>query len=204
MKLRCFLPQDMAAVALGADEVAVALLTEAARRGLEVILTRTGTRGLFWLEPLLEVATPDGRIGYGPVSPGDIPGLLDAIVEDRGHPLSLGMVEAIPFLKRQTRLTFARAGIIDPLSIDDYRTHGGLRGVEQALALGPARIVETVTASGLRGRGGAGFPTGLKWHTTSEAPGAQKYIVCNADEGDSGTYADRMVMEGDPFMLIEG
>ena len=117
MKLRCFLPQDMAAVALGADEVAVALLTEAARRGLEVILTRTGTRGLFWLEPLLEVATPDGRIGYGPVSPGDIPGLLGAIVEDRGHPLSLGMVEAIPFLKRQTRLTFARAGIIDPLSI---------------------------------------------------------------------------------------
>jgi formate dehydrogenase iron-sulfur subunit len=160
MTLHCFLPRDMAAVALGADRVAAALTAGAAQRGLDLTLTRTGTRGLFWLEPLLEVATKDGRIGYGPLAPADVPGLLDAIVDGKTHGNALGPVEAIPFLKRQTRLTFARAGITDPLSVDDYREHGGLRGLERAVAMGPAKIVEAVTASGLRGRGGAGFPTG--------------------------------------------
>ncbi|HKM60851.1 MAG TPA: NADH-quinone oxidoreductase subunit NuoF [Acidisphaera sp.] len=204
MTMRCFLPRDMAAVALGADRVAAALTAEAARRGLDMALTRTGTRGLFWLEPLLEVATEGGRIGYGPLSADDVPGVLDAIMSGAEHGKGLGRVEAIPFLKRQTRLTFARAGITDPLSLEDYRAHDGLRGLERAVALGPAKIVEAVTQSGLRGRGGAGFPTGIKWRTVAEAPGARKFVVCNADEGDSGTYADRMVMEGDPFTLIEG
>src|SRR5690606_24100572 len=95
-------------------------------------------------------------------------------------------------------------GVIDPLSLDDYRAHGGLRGLEKAVATTPAQIVQTVTDSGLRGRGGAGFPTGIKWKTVHDAVADRKYIVCNADEGDSATFADRMIMEGDPFVLIEG
>jgi len=166
---------------------------------------RTGSRGLFWLEPMVEVEAPEGRIAYGPVTAGDVAGLLDAgLLRGAAHTLRIGRPETIPFLARQTRLTFARCGIVDPLSLDDYRAHGGLAGLEQARRLGPPATVEAVLKSGLRGRGGAGFPTGIKWKTTAEAVGDRKYIVCNADEGDSGTYADRMLMEGDPFSLIEG
>uniref|UniRef100_UPI0005B555C8 NADH-ubiquinone oxidoreductase-F iron-sulfur binding region domain-containing protein n=1 Tax=Rhizobium fredii TaxID=380 RepID=UPI0005B555C8 len=162
-------------------------------------------RGMHWLEPLVEVETAEGRIAYGPVKARDVASLLDAgLVSGGAHPLCLGKTEEIPFLKNQTRLTFARCGVTDPLSLDDYRGHGGLRGLEKAVSMAPAAIVAEVTESGLRGRGGAGFPTGIKWKTVLEAQGAQKYIVCNADEGDSGTFADRMIMEGDPFVLIEG
>ncbi|PLU08886.1 formate dehydrogenase, partial [Sinorhizobium medicae] len=162
-------------------------------------------RGMHWLEPLVEIETADGRVAYGPVKAGDVASLFDAGLTSGGaHPLCLGKTEEIPFLKRQTRLTFARCGVIDPLSLDDYRAHGGLRGLERAVVMQPAAIVAEVTESGLRGRGGAGFPTGIKWKTVLETPGARKYIVCNADEGDSGTFADRMIMEGDPFVLIEG
>ena len=192
---RCFVPRDAGALALGADEVAAAL----ACAGAEVV--RTGSRGLYWLEPMVEVATASGRVAYGPVRPADAPGLL----EGGAHPLRLGRPEDIPFLARQTRLVFARSGIVDPLSLDDYRAHGGLRGLSRALEIGPAATIEAVTKSGLRGRGGAGFPTGLKWRGAAEAPGARRrHIVANADEGDSGTFADRMLMEGDPFALIEG
>jgi formate dehydrogenase iron-sulfur subunit len=195
---RIFVPTDAAALALGADEVAAALLGKA-----EIV--RTGSRGLFWLEPMIEVETPEGRIAYGPVGKSDIPGLLEAgMLQGGAHPLRLGKPEELPFLARQTRFTFARCGIIDPLSLPDYRGMAGLRGLRRALETGPQHILEQVTKSGLRGRGGAGFPTGVKWKTTAEAAGEQKYIVCNADEGDSGTYADRMLMEGDPFALIEG
>src|SRR5262249_47032373 len=160
--------------------------------------------GLFWLEPMIEVETAQGRVAYGPVTPEDVERLF-AIGWLDGQPdrLCLGRPEDIPFLKRQTRYTFARCGIVERLSLADYRAHGGLRGLARALSLGPADIVDEVAKSGLRGRGGAGFPTGIKWKTTADAPAAQKYIVCNADEGDSGTYADRMLMEGDPFCLIE-
>jgi formate dehydrogenase iron-sulfur subunit len=127
-------------------------------------------------------------------------GLLEGTAQD----LRLGKPEEIPFLKRQTRLTFARCGVVDPLSFDDYRAHGGYRGLDKALSLAPAAVVAEVTRSGLRGRGGAGFPTGIKWKTVADTAADQKYIVCNADEGDSGTFADRMIMEGDPFVLIEG
>jgi formate dehydrogenase iron-sulfur subunit len=202
--MRIFVARDMAAVAVGADAVAVALRAEAARRGLDLTLTRTGSRGLFWLEPMLEVATPSGRMAYGPLAAGDVPSVLDAIAADTPHPLSLGPTEAISFLRRQTRLTFARCGVIDPLSLDDYFAHGGGRGLARARTFGTAGIVVEVTNSGLRGRGGAGFPTGIKWQTVAAATGGRKYIVANADEGDSGTYADRMLMEGDPFCLIEG
>jgi formate dehydrogenase iron-sulfur subunit len=190
--VKIFVPGDAAAVAVGADEVAAAV-------GDGVI--RNGSRGMFELEPLLEVDTPEGRIGYARVTPDDVPGILRL---GENHPSCVGPVEELPFLKRQTRLTFARCGITDPQSIAEYRAHGGFKGLERALALGPAATVEEVFDSGLRGRGGAGFPAGIKWRTAAAAPAEQKYIVCNADEGDSGTFADRMVMEGDPFMLIEG
>ena len=165
---------------------------------------RTGSRGLFWLEPLVEVETAAGRIGFGPVAVTDVASLFADGLPVASHPLCVGRPEEIPFLKRQTRITFARCGIVDPLSLADYRAHGGWRGMERARSLGPAATVEEVTKSGLRGRGGAGFPTGIKWKTVADTPADQKYIVCNADEGDSGTYADRMIMEGDPFVLIEG
>jgi len=205
MTTRIYIPRDAAALALGADRVAKALAREIEARKLDIAIVRNGSRGMHWLEPLVEVETAGGRIAYGPVKPSDITGLLDAgLVSGSDHPLCLGKTEEIPFLKNQTRLTFARCGVIDPVSLDDYRAHGGLKGLETAVAMAPADVVKQVTDSGLRGRGGAGFPTGIKWKTVLDASGPQKYIVCNADEGDSGTFADRMIMEGDPFVLIEG
>ncbi|WP_066818963.1 NADH-ubiquinone oxidoreductase-F iron-sulfur binding region domain-containing protein [Sphingomonas mali] len=190
---RVYVSKDMAAVALGADAVAEAL----SNAGAQVV--RTGSRGLFRLEPLVEVETPEGRVGFGPVAAADA-----ALVLDGGHPARLGDVSAMPFFARQQRFTFARCGVIDPLSLDDYEAHGGWRGLTAARALSPQAAIDAVKASGLRGRGGAGFPTGIKWQTVHDAPGPLKYVVCNADEGDSGTFADRMLMEGDPFCLIEG
>ena len=205
MKTRIFVPCDAAAVSVGADRVAQAISAELQARGIDAEIVRTGSRGLFWLEPMVEVATLIGRVAYGPVSAADVPSLFDQHFLSGGdHKLRLGAPEAIPYLARQERLTFARCGIVDPLSTADYRAHGGWRGLEAALKLTPAQIVEEVVASGLRGRGGAGFPTGIKWRTVLNTQAAQKYIVCNADEGDSGTFADRMLMEGDPFLLIEG
>jgi formate dehydrogenase iron-sulfur subunit len=197
-----YVPCDAAALAVGADKVAKEL---ALRLGERATIVRNGSRGLLWLEPMVEVATPDGRIAYGPVKPKDVEGLVAAgLLEGGAHPLRLGRPEEIPYLAKQSRLTFERCGLIDPLSLDDYRAHGGLAGLERALTLSDEAITEIVTESGLRGRGGAGFPTGIKWTTVRKAQADQKYIVCNADEGDSGTFADRMIMEGDPFVLIEG
>ncbi len=196
--MKIFVPMDSAAKALGADAVADAILAEASRSGLTVELVRNGTRGMIWLEPLVEVEGGQRRQAFGPVTPGDVPALLDGTLQ------GLGAVEDIPFFARQTRLTFARCGVIDPLDHGDYQAHGGLSGLHRALAMTGDEIVKEVTESGLRGRGGAGFPTGIKWNTVLEAKADRKYIVCNADEGDSGTFADRMIMEGDPFTLIEG
>ena len=205
MSARVFVPADSSALSVGADAVAGAILDEARRRGVDATIVRTGSRGLFWLEPLIEVETAAGRIGYGPVAPDEVARLFEAGFLTGGlHPKALGSVEDIPYLARQQRLIFARCGLTDPLSIDDYRRHGGLRGLEYALRLGPKATIEEILASGLRGRGGAGFPTGVKWRTTAGIEAEQKYVVCNADEGDSGTFADRMLMEGDPFLLIEG
>jgi formate dehydrogenase iron-sulfur subunit len=204
MTFRIFVPRDAGAVAVGADEVAHALEQAAAARGLAIDLVRTGSRGLYWLEPMVEVATPAGRVAFGPVTPADAASMLEAMLADGPHPLRLGLADEIPWLKRQTRLTFARCGVIDPRSLDDYRAHGGFQGFERALDLGPAATLAEVAASGLRGRGGAGFPTSIKWKTVADTTADQKYIVCNADEGDSGTFADRMIMEGDPFVVIEG
>ncbi|MGB7126712.1 MAG: NADH-quinone oxidoreductase subunit NuoF [Methylovirgula sp.] len=202
---RVFVPKDAAALAVGADKIAKRIGEIASERGEKVTLVRTGSRGMFFLEPLVEVENEAGRIAYGPVTPRDVASLFDAdFLAGGAHPLRIGRPEEHPFLARQTRLTFTRCGITDPLSLEDYAAHDGWRGLKRALEIGPAAIVTEVTQSGLRGRGGAGFPTGIKWKTVADTQSDRKYIVCNADEGDSGTFADRMVMEGDPFMLIEG
>ncbi|MBT8769286.1 formate dehydrogenase beta subunit [Metapseudomonas boanensis] len=198
-------PCDSIARAVGADDVAVALVREAERRQLSLDLRRTSSRGLYWLEPLVELETSEGRLGFGPVAPEDVPALLDALQGDAAaHPLALGLVEQLPYLKSQQRLLFARAGITRPLSLEDYRAQGGFEGLAKAVESSGEAIVASVLESGLRGRGGAAFPAGIKWRTVREAQAEQKYVVCNADEGDSGTFADRMLMEGDPFLLIEG
>ena len=199
--MKIYLPLDSAAVALEADEIAEAIRAHAHTKGVELTLVRNGSRGMVWLEPLAEVETPAGRMAFGPMTLADVPALFGDLA---AHPKALGLTEELPWLKAQTRLTFARVGVIDPLSLADYRAHGGLTGLERALGMAPADMVAEVTNSGLRGRGGAGFPTGIKWKTVSEAKADRKYIVCNADEGDSATFADRMLMEGDPFTLIEG
>jgi len=203
--VKIYVPRDSAALAVGAERVVKALQAEIAARHLDATIIRNGSRGLHWLEVLVEVETPRGRIAYGPVTAKDVPELVKAgMLDGMPHPLCQGMTEEIPFLKNQTRLTFARCGITDPLSLDDYKSLGGLVGLQRAVGMTGADVVKEVTESGLRGRGGAGFPTGIKWKTVHDAAGPQKYIVCNADEGDSATFADRMIMEGDPFVLIEG
>jgi len=205
MTTRIFVPRDAAALSVGAESVANTIAREASRRGAAVEIVRNGSRGMLWLEPFVEVATANGRIGYGPVTAADVPALFDAKFLDGGaHALRHGRVDDLPWLKKQTRLTFARVGVIDPLSVAEYEASGGLAGLRKALTMQPAAIVEEVVQSGLRGRGGAGFPAGIKWRTVLQTASEQKYVACNADEGDSGTFSDRMLMEGDPFALLEG
>lgn len=205
MMTKVYIPRDSSALSVGAEKVAIAVAKEAKSRGLDVEIIRNGSRGLYWLETMVEVATPSGRIAYGPVKEKDVTALFDAdFIHGKAHALSLGLTDEIDWLKKQQRLTFARVGITDPVSLDDYISHDGYQGLKNALKLSGADIVKAVTDSGLRGRGGAAFPTGIKWNTVLGCEADQKYIVCNADEGDSGTYSDRMIMEGDPFVLIEG
>ena len=205
MSVTLFVPCDSAALAAGADEVVDALHKEATARGVAIDVQRNSSRGMFWLEPLIEVVTPQGRMAYGPVAFEDVPSLFDADFLTGGkHALGLGLTDAIPYLAKQQRLTFARMGITRPLSLDDYAAHGGWAGLKNAVAMDGAAVVQELLDSGLRGRGGAAFPAGIKWRTVRGTTAAQKYVVCNADEGDSGTFSDRMTMEGDPYMLIEG
>ena len=203
--IKVFVPKDSCALSLGAEAVATAIARIAAEKGESIALVRNGSRGLYWLEPLVEVERPSGRYAFGPVQASDVESLFESgFLEGSDHPLFLGKTEEIPYLKHQQRLTFARVGITDPVSLEDYLAHEGYQGLRRALQMTPSAIVDEVTESGLRGRGGAAFPTGIKWRTVLGAEGDQKYIVCNADEGDSGTFSDRMIMEGDPFVLIEG
>lgn len=202
---KVFVPRDSAAISVGANRVAAEIEAIAAKQGLDVTVVRTGSRGMLWLEPLVEVETPAGRVGYANVSSEQISELITAgFLSGSSHDSCLGLVEELDFLKNQTRITFARAGVVDPISLADYEAHGGLVGLRNAIAMPTDSIVTEVTDSGLRGRGGAGFPAGIKWKTVAAAEDSQKYICCNADEGDSGTFADRMLMEGDPFTLVEG
>ncbi|WP_158965565.1 NADH-quinone oxidoreductase subunit NuoF [Paraglaciecola sp. L3A3] len=206
MSFTVFIPRDTSALAAGAHRISALIRAEAKNRQLDLNVIRNGSRGMFWLEPLIEVATKNGRIAYGPVTESDISSLFDAefYLGKPNHPLCLGQTENIPYLAKQQRLTFARAGIIDPVNITDYLQYDGFKGLQKALTLSSQATIDEVTSSGLRGRGGAAFPTGIKWQTVHDCPAEQKYIVCNADEGDSGSFADRLVMEADPFMLIEG
>ena len=205
MKITVYVPGDAAALALGADAVAEAIATGAAARGVDLRLVRNGSRGMVWLEPLVEVATPQGRIAYGPVTVDAVVALFDAgFLAGGAHPLCLGPTGEIPWLARQTRRVTPRLGVVDPKSLTDYVARGGGEGLRRARAMAPGAIVQAITDSGLRGRGGAAFPAGIKWRTVHDATATQKYIVCNADEGDSGTFSDRMLMEGDPYCLLEG
>ena len=205
MQTKIYVPRDSAAKSVGADQVANALAVECAARGINAEIIRNGSRGMLWLEPFVEVSLAEGRVGYGPVTVADVASIVDAgIVEGGDHPLRQGFTDDLPWLAEQTRFTFSRVGVIDPLSMDDYAQHGGLEGLRQALDWNQDQVISEVLASGLRGRGGAGFPAGIKWRTVYEATADMKYVCCNADEGDSGTFADRMLMEGDPFTLLEG
>jgi len=205
VSIRVYIPSDSSALSLGAESVASAVAVEAARRTADVTVVRNGSRGLFWLEPMLEVETARGRVAYGPVTVKDVASLFESgFLQGKPHPLLLGPTEQIAYLRKQDRLTFARVGITDPLSLADYAAHDGWKGLRAALAMDSATAVKQVTDSGLRGRGGAAFPAGIKWKTVLDTSAEQKYVVCNADEGDSGTYSDRMIMEGDPYVLIEG
>lgn len=196
--MKIYIPGDSAAQSIGSDLVAVAIAAEAAKRNLDITIVRNGTRGALWLEPLVEIEKDGKRIGYSNVTSDDAAAVLD------GSQPSIGDVDKFDWLVKQDRITYKRVGIIDPLSISDYEAHGGFKGLTRAQSMSQAEIVAEVTESGLRGRGGAGFPAGIKWKTVMEAQDDQKYICCNADEGDSGTFADRILMEGDPFTLIEG
>ncbi len=200
MSQRIYVPSDSTARSLGADAIADALKA----LPLDLDIVRSGSRGMFWLEPLVEIETADGRIGFANVAAEDIPSLFGERIPQDSHPHCIGLVENFAYLQNQLRLTSARIGIVEPVSLKDYREHGGFLGLEKAQKLSPQEIVDTVTESGLRGRGGAAFPTGIKWQTVLGAASDQKYIVCNADEGDSGTFVDRLIMECDPYVLIEG
>lgn len=205
MSVTLYIPLDTAAVAAGVEDLIPAIQAKADQQQQTITIVRNGTRGMLWLEPLIEVQTAQGRVAYGPVQLSDLNSLFEANwLQGGDHPLRQGLTEEIPYLKNQERLTFARVGITDPLSLEDYEANGGWVGLKQALTMSPQHIVQTVTDSGLRGRGGAAFPTGIKWNTVLNAQADQKYIVCNADEGDSGTFSDRILMEGDPYSLIEG
>ncbi len=205
MSVTVWVPRDAGALALGAEATANKLLAEARAAGVDVRLRRNGSRGLYWLEPMVEVECAEGRIAYGPVTERDVPDLVaKGLLKGAAHALRLGAIEEHPWLASQQRLTFLRVGRIDPLDLEAYRASGGYQGLARALELGPEATVNEVLESGLRGRGGAAFPTGIKWQTVLRQPPGQKYVTCNADEGDSGTYSDRMLMEGDPFSLIEG
>ena len=205
MIVTVFVPRDSAALSVGANATAEAIVRAAGEGKVAVQVVRNGSRGMFWLEPMVEVATASGRIAYGPVTAADVRGLFAAgFLQGGDHALRLGPTAEIPYLKKQTRLTFARVGVTDPVSTSEYETNDGIAGLRKALTMQPADIVEQVVQSGLRGRGGAGFPAGIKWRTVLLTAADQKYIACNADEGDSGTFSDRMVMEGDPYLLLEG
>ncbi|MEQ1756288.1 MAG: NADH-ubiquinone oxidoreductase-F iron-sulfur binding region domain-containing protein [Micropepsaceae bacterium] len=198
---RVFASADSSAVAVGIDSVLTRLIDVARAQSGTLEIVRTGSRGLHWLEPLVEIERDGKRIAYGPLSLADVDARL---LTGSDHPKVIGPLDEHVWFRKQKRLTFARCGLTDPLSLEQYRSLAGWTGLARARLIGREATIDAIMRSGLRGRGGAGFPAGIKWKTVAEAKGDRKYVVCNADEGDSGTFADRMMMEGDPFALIEG
>jgi formate dehydrogenase iron-sulfur subunit len=204
-RTKVYVPRETSAVSVGADDVAIAIARQSKEKGTDIQLVRNGSWGASWLEPLVEVEVDGQRIAYGNVTPADVESLFESDFLAGGeHARRLGPIQEVPYLITQDRWTFFRVGLIDPLSIESYTDHQGFKGLQKAFEIGSEAVVDTVHESGLRGRGGAGFPTGIKWRTVADTDADQKYITCNADEGDSGTFSDRMLMEGDPMCLIEG
>jgi len=202
--VRIYVPRETTAISVGANEVALGIAAEAKKRGANIELVRNGSWGASWLEPLIEVQHGDRRIAYGNVEPADVPALFDAGFLDGGdHDKRLGPVDEIDYLISQERWTFWRCGLVESLSLEDFLAHQGFKALRKAWEMGADAVIDAVMASGLRGRGGAGFPAGIKWRTVADAAGEEKYVACNADEGDSGTFSDRMLMEGDPYGFIE-
>ena len=203
-RTRVFVPRETAAVSVGAHDVAIEIARQAKARQADIELIRNGSWGATWLEPLVEVQVGEQRIAYGNVEPDDVAGLFESgFLNGDEHDKRAGPVNEIPYLINQDRWTFWRCGLVEPLNLDDFLAHQGFKAFEKAIAIGPQAVIDAVKASGLRGRGGAGFPTGIKWQTVADTEAQQKYIACNADEGDSGTFSDRILMEGDPLGLIE-
>ncbi|MBX9659494.1 MAG: SLBB domain-containing protein [Nitrospiraceae bacterium] len=190
-RIRLYLSKDTSSCAAGAERLA-----EAWRSRFDVELVRTSSRGAFFLEPMVERDSPDGRLAWCQVAPADLPRILAG---NGGVPVS-----TIPFLAKQARHTFASFGVTEPLSTAAYQAHGGLAGLRAAQQMSPAAIIQEIKTSRLRGRGGAAFPVWKKWEVAAATTADRKYVVANADEGDAGTYCDRMIMEGDPFRMIEG
>jgi formate dehydrogenase iron-sulfur subunit len=203
--IKVYVPRETAAISVGANEVALEIERHAKEAGESIQIVRNGSWGASWLEPMIEVEAGDSRVAYGNVTTNDVAGLFEAgFLEGGDHPRRLGPTHEIPYLAKQDRWSFLRCGLIDPLSVENFQEHKGFTGLKKALASGPESVLEAVLKSGLRGRGGAAFPTGIKWRTVADAEADQKYITCNGDEGDSGTFSDRILMECDPMSLFEG
>jgi NADH:ubiquinone oxidoreductase subunit F (NADH-binding)/(2Fe-2S) ferredoxin len=199
----------------GAHATLARLKEEIAARQLAIEVGRTSCNGFCFLEPQVIVSRPDGsRVLYGPVKSGDVPELLDSALEGVCARLAAGTVagevpgvpplSGHPFMQHQVRRLMARAGVIDPENIDHYIAHGGYEGLAKALQMTDEQVIQQAVESGLWGRGGAAFPAGRKWDFLRTARNRPKYMVCNADEGDPGAFVNRIVMESDPHLLVEG
>ena len=205
MRTRIYVPRETAAISVGADDVAIAIARYAKENKHDIELIRNGSWGATWLEPMVEVVVGDQRIAYGNVEAGDVAALFEAgLLKGGEHDKRVGPVDEIPYLINQDRWTHWRCGLINPLSVEDFQAHQGFRAISKAFEMGQQPVIDAIKESGLRGRGGAAFPTGIKWQTVADTPSEQKYVTCNADEGDSGTFSDRMMMECDPLGLVEG
>jgi len=195
-------------IAAGGRKVYEAFSTQLVNKGLHAQLKQTGCMGMCYNEVLVEVSSPEGApVFYSHVIPEQVERIIDEHLIG-GKPVSEWVIPADELdnlLAKQKRIVLRNCGVIDPESIDDYLDTGGYQAIEQVLnSMTPDEVIDEVTESGLRGRGGAGFPTGVKWGFARKSLSNQKYIICNADEGDPGAFMDRSVLESDPHSIIEG
>jgi len=217
-KPRIFVGTATCGRAAGAMAVLEAIDKELSRRNIDAIITQVGCIGLCYAEPLVDIIKANRpRICYGGVSPEIIPQLIeDYIISDNPRPdMALGTIGEysidglpklfeLPMLRPQVRISLRNCGLIDPEDIKQYVANGGYSGLAKALRMSPEEVIEEIKKSGLRGRGGAGFPTGQKWEFCRRSPGKEKYLICNADEGDPGAFMDRSLLESDPHAVLEG